>query len=904
MKEKLFNAFLTCLCVICNGIIRLRYRINVEGLDHLMKEKGKGTLFLPNHPAQIDPVIIMLLLWRKFRPRPLVIDYFYYLKGVNFLMRFVKALPLPSLDASANKWKLKRVEKLFNKISNELNSGESFLIYPSGHLKLTPKEIVGGASFVPDLLNNCHDMNVVLVRITGLWGSSFSSALTGKVPDFGQAFKHGFKVIMKNLIFFAPRRDLKVEFVPAPEDFPRHGGRIEINKYLENWYNNYPEPGEEPLKLVSYSVWKKEFPEITTREEHQRKLEDINVPEPVKKAIYKKIAQLSQVPPESLSINKHLSIDLGLDSLDTAQIYVFLDERYDVTGVIPGELQTVGDVLCAAVGKKEQVEKHEKGLPQRALWPDEPNRPPVSLPKGSTIAESFLLAAERMDKHMCCADLLSGMLSYRKFKLAALLLADKIEKLPAKNIGILLPSSVGGYLTIAAVLLAGKVPVMLNWTAGIRSLNHATEITELFHVLTSRRFLDNLHGGDLGVIEDHFVFLEDLKSQISLGDKLSGVFKARKKTSAIMKARGLDAIDEHDPAVVLFTSGTESLPKAVPLSHYNILNNQRGAMTCMDFKAEDVLYGILPPFHSFGFNVTGLFPILAGMRACFSPDPTDSHKLAKEIEHWGVSIFCSAPSFIKMLFQVAKPENLKSLRLMVSGAERTPLDLFDQARKLNPNTIVMEGYGITECSPVVTLMRPDKPHVGVGGPVPGVEICIISPETEKVIDSSKDGEICIHGPNVFQGYLASSKNPFIIIDGKKWYRSGDRGHLDPATGSLVLSGRLKRFVKIGGEMVSLGGLEQQLLSLAQEKGWEDRALKEGPPLAISVIEKENEKPQIVLFTTFELSRETANIALKESGYGRIIKIGEVRRLEEIPLTGTGKTHYRVLDEMLEMNHFA
>ena len=164
-------------------------------------------------------------------------------------MDLVKALPLPTMDAAANKWRGKKVEKQFNTVVEEIKKGGNFLIYPSGRLKQSGYELLGGASFVHHLLQKAPEVNIVLVRTTGLWGSMFSRAITGASPNFGKTLLHGLKIILKNGIFFAPRRHVKIEFELPTADFPREGTRLELNKYLEKWYNRYPMVGAEPLKL-------------------------------------------------------------------------------------------------------------------------------------------------------------------------------------------------------------------------------------------------------------------------------------------------------------------------------------------------------------------------------------------------------------------------------------------------------------------------------------------------------------------------------------------------------------------------------------------------------------------------------------------------------------------------------
>lgn len=893
MFKKIWIGF---LFFAAKGLTSIRYRVRIRGVDALTPEvlsKPGGVLFLPNHPAEIDPIIIILALWR-FRPRPIVVEHFFYIAVGHYFMTLIGALPLPDLNGMVNKWKQKKIEKLFAYVSEELKNGENFLIYPSGKLKVSAAEIIGGASFVHNLLKECPNANVVMIRTTGLWGSRFSRAITGTTPDFAKAAWEGVKLVLKNGIFLTPRRDVTIEVQAAPTDFPYTGTRLELNQYLEKWYNVH---GPEPLKLVSDYFWKKQYPTIAASEKTEIGEAVAAVSPELEKTVIAKIAELTKRQPQDIQRSQHLSRDLGLDSLDVAQLYVFLDERYDVGGLIPGQLQTVEDVLKAAAGQKEKFREPSEEKPIKAAWPLEQSRPAISVPQGKTVQEAFLRICDRMDGYAACADAIYGIMTYRRLKLAALTLAGKLRHIDGKYIGVLLPSSSAAYLLICAILLAKKVPVMLNWTVGVKALDHSVKMTDLKVVLSSRRFLNNLNNGDLGIVDDLLVLLEDLREEITLGHKAAALYGLLKDTDTLLEDLKLIDIDPKEPAVVLFTSGTEALPKGVPLSHTNLIANQTAALSCVDFQAKDILYGVLPPFHSFGFSVTGLLPILAGMRAYYSPDPNNSHGMARDIADWKVTLFCCAPTFMKGLFHVASPKQLESLQYIVSGAEKAPQELIEFVEKLSGNKIFIEGYGITECGPMVTITLPGKSRLGVGTPLPGVEICVIDTESGALLSQGKEGEVCIRGPNVFAGYLGGQKSPFITLNGKEWYRSGDRGAL-AENGALVLSGRLKRFVKIGGEMVSLGGLEEELLRLAHELKWPIPTEIEGYPLAIGVKERESEKPEIILFTIFDIAKEDVNIALRKSGYGNIVKISEVRKLEQIPLTGTGKTHYRALDEML------
>ena len=187
IREKLFGAILGCIFILIRVGLFFRYRIKIKGLKDLdlkLVNPERGILFLPNHPAEIDPLILMMILWNKYHLRPLVIEHFFYIWGIRFCLELVRAIAVPSSVSSSNQWKLKQVDSLIKNVAAGLKNKENFLIYPAGQLKESGEEIIGGASLVHNLFTVCPDVNVVLVRITGLWGSRFSRALTGKNSQF------------------------------------------------------------------------------------------------------------------------------------------------------------------------------------------------------------------------------------------------------------------------------------------------------------------------------------------------------------------------------------------------------------------------------------------------------------------------------------------------------------------------------------------------------------------------------------------------------------------------------------------------------------------------------------------------------------------------------------------------
>ena len=345
----------------------------------------------------------------------------------------------------------------------------------------------------------------------------------------------------------------------------------------------------------------------------------------------------------------------------------------------------------------------------------------------------------------------------------------------------------------------------------------------------------------------------------------------------------------------MFTSGTENHPKGVPLTHKNILSNQRAALEEVNLLSNDIILGMLPPFHSFGFTLSGLMPLLCGVRAIYSPDPTDGPKLVRLVELWQVTILCGAPTFLKGIFKCADPSQLKSVRICFSGAEKAPDDLFQAIHSLG-HCRLFEGYGITECSPVITVNMTEDRSKGVGKPLPGIEVRIVHLETHVPLTQGEQGLILIRGPNVFGGYINPGiASPFITLADGPWYSSGDLGYLDP-DGALILSGRLKRFIKIGGEMVSLSAIEDALQRKAAEKGF---VIPEGPTLAVCALEEPGEKTKIFVFTRFPISVEELNRWLKESGFSNLVMIFLVENLEEIPLMGSGKIFYRELEQIIK-----
>lgn len=888
-------------------ILSFRYRVKIKGLDNINTEtlnKPGGILFMPNHPSIfVDPTLVVLAVWKKFPIRPLIVEYMYYMPVVNWIMGYLNALPIPNFVSASNSLKKKKADKVIENVIEGLRKKENFLIYPAGKVKHQAREMISGSG-VHRILQSYPDTNVVLVRTTGLWGSSFSRAQEGTPLMFANIFK-GIGKAFKSLLFFLPKREVTLEFVPAPEDFPYQGTRLELNRYLEKWYNRpdglSKQEGEEPgetLNLVSYSMWKNDLPKINTAQLSQGNVNLSKIPVEIQSKILTKLSEMTQMSSDTIKPEMNLGTDLGLDSLDNAELISFLDDQFEISGVPVSELTTVGKLMGLASKQVSFGEQVEEELHDLSSWSKPAPQGKVPLPTGKTLHEAFLNTCQSMKKEIACGDMRSGVLTYDQAKLRVLLLADHIKDLPGDYIGILLPSSVAAYLTILACQLAGKVPLMVNWTVGPRHLESVVALSQVQVVLSSWSFIDRLENADLNGIEDQIVMLEDVAIRhISIFDKLRAFIRSKRGTKSILKLFKVENKKEDDQAVLLFTSGTESQPKGVPLSHKNVLSNQIACIKEVKPDKKDVMLGILPPFHSFGFTLSGLLPIISGFRAAYYPDPTDGKGLAKSVDRWKATILCGAPSFLKGILKNGTPTQLKTLRLCFTGAEKAPQELFQMVSKLE-NCNVGEGYGITECSPVLTINLSGNSALGVGKVIPGSELCIINMKTHKPVPQGEQGLILAKGPNIFAGYLNKGlTSPFLMVNDQQWYSTGDLGSIDP-NGNLILSGRLKRFIKIGGEMVSLAAIEDALHRTIGQTCAVEKDEDHGPILAVCAKEEAGEKAKIFVFTRFASSVEELNKSLKEAGFSNLIKVYKVQQLPEIPIMGTGKINYRALETKL------
>lgn len=523
------------------------------------------------------------------------------------------------------------------------------------------------------------------------------------------------------------------------------------------------------------------------------------------------------------------------------------------------------------------------------------NRPEASLLESDSIIEAFLSICQKFKNHDACIDELSGLWSYAKLKKVVIAFSLFIKEKKATRIGVLLPSSVFSMIVVLAILLANKVPVMINWSLGSRELSFVKEDADCTDIVTSKNFMQKISYKIPDDMDLNVLYLEDIKPQLSLFKKFKTLIYSLFSKKILLKLFNLNHINVEDTAVILFTSGSENRPKVVPLSHKNILSNQEGCLDFLKVEADcDIILCYLPPFHTFGFVVTGLLPLLTGFRVVFAVNPLEGKKIAHFIDKYKVTLLCTTPTLSYYLVHGTETsKQLDSLRFIVLGGEAALMSHYSHMQSVATKACIIQGYGVTECSPVITISSPSDPcAVGVGKPILNTELLIVHHETFKALPIGEVGLILVRGPGVFSGYLNSDINPFYVYKGQSWYITGDLGKINEQ-GILVLSGRLKRFVKIGGEMISLMAIETILTNYFHKDDFK------GFTFVVCGLEHKKRKTQLCLFSTMTISLKEANQVLRRSGLNNLVKLSFVHYVESIPLLGSGKPAYPDLTKLAQ-----
>lgn len=470
--------------------------------------------------------------------------------------------------------------------------------------------------------------------------------------------------------------------------------------------------------------------------------------------------------------------------------------------------------------------------------------------------------------------------TYSKALIASLILSKIIKKYKEGYIGVMIPTSAGSILTTLGVVMAGKVPVMINYSTGAAdNCEYAQDKCGFRTIITSKALLIKLGCR----LVQGMVFIEDIMERITTGEKLKAALKSKLPTKAIINSFPSSDID--DNAVILFTSGSEKDPKAVQLTHRNFGSNIDDILQVFKLTHEDVIMSILPMFHVFGHNIDFWLPMTTGMTAVTVANPLEYKAIPKYIREEKATMIAGTPIFFSGYLRESQPGDFDSLRLIVAGADKVS-DSLREGFLQKHNKVLLEGYGATETSPVISVNSPDDNKPGsIGKVFPSVQVQIADVNTGKEVKPGEEGKILAKGDLIMKGYFDDLEETSLHIrDG--WYDTGDIGMIDE-DGYLWHKGRLKRFVKIGGEMVSLVRIELELEPLLPEDV--DCCVVElpdslkGAKIVAAVTKEVNEKEIMA-----KLSQKLPPISMPK----------KFIVLEEMPKMGSGKIDFRTITNIV------
>jgi len=508
--------------------------------------------------------------------------------------------------------------------------------------------------------------------------------------------------------------------------------------------------------------------------------------------------------------------------------------------------------------------------------------------------EGFIRSARKNKKKLAVSDAVTGELSYFKLLVGSIVFARKLHKRLDDNrvVGVLLPPSIGGTLTNLALQIMGRTVVNLNYTVSPSVMASCAQKAGLTQVLTSKKFLEKLPLE----VPGETVLLEDIKETVTGKDRIVAMlYGLLAPVRTIEKSVGAQPRTENDLATIIFSSGSESEPKGVMLTHRNIVSNIESALETFPTNQDSCVVGYLPFFHSFGYMATLWMPLTRGLSATYHANPLEPKVIGGLVQKYRGTIMIGTSTFLQSFLRRCEPEQLQSLEFVICGAEKLTSRVrlaFKEKFGVEP----LEGYGTTECAPAVSVNIPDLASPGfyyrgtrhdtIGRPIPGISVRIVDPDSGAEMPLGESGMLLVKGPNIMRGYLEQpEKTASVLKDG--WYETGDIATIDNES-FIAITDRLARFSKIAGEMVPHTKVEETLHGLL--------GLTEQSLAVASLPDPQKGEKLVVLHILPEEQLQELLGKLDQTGLPNlwVPRASNFHRIDEIPVLGTGKIDIKTI----------
>lgn len=493
--------------------------------------------------------------------------------------------------------------------------------------------------------------------------------------------------------------------------------------------------------------------------------------------------------------------------------------------------------------------------------------------------QQFVKSAKKYENKLAIVDrTLNRRVTYKRALIGSLILMKKFENYEPGFLGIMLPNSAGSVLSILATLMSGRVPVMINYSTGASAnCEFAQKKCAFKTIITSRALLEKINCKHI----DGMVYLEDIMNSVNIINKVRAALKAAVSVEKILNS--IHGGNEDDTLMILFTSGSEKEPKGVQLTHKNITANYQSLVKAYKFTSEDVFLANLPYFHIFGQTANLWVPLIEGMTLVTYANPLDFKKICEVVREEKTTLVAGTPTFFWGYLRNSKPGDFESVRILLSGADKCPDALRNGFLDKHGKTL-LEAYGATETSPAITVNTFENNRPGsVGKPIENVQVRVENYETGEECKVREIGKILVKGDNVMKGYFDDFEQTSLSIR-HGWYDTGDMGYLDE-DGYLWHVGRLKRFLKIGGEMVSLIRVEDVL----------EKILPADVECCVVEVPDAIKGARIVAAVTQQIDEKTTVKKMAEQ-LPSIALPSKFVVLPEMPKTGSGKIDFRAITD--------